>query len=133
MGRGGREGLDGGDETIAAAGLRADVAGVGGGIAKGVADLRDGIAEGVLELDEGVLAPDGVADVIAGDELAGFIGEQDEQAEGLGLEGNAGVATQELALCKIEGVGAEVPWLCSHGTGFSPGGDEMRGNCTGSG
>ena len=50
------------------------------------ADLVDAEVEAAVEVDEGVGAPQGLADLLARDDLAGPAGEQPQNLERLGRE-----------------------------------------------
>ena len=62
-----------GDEAVTAAGQRLDIAGTGGGIAERLAQLVYGRVQAVVEIDEGVGGPEFLAQLFAGDYLAGAV------------------------------------------------------------
>lgn len=86
--------FDGSDEAVAATGKGFDEAGIVGGVAQGFAELVDSGVEAVAEIDEGVIGPNTLAELIAGDELAGVLEESGQDLKGLArkLDANAGLA-----------------------------------------
>ena len=65
--------FDDGDEAVAAAGKRLDIARGFGGIAEHFAKPRDGVVKAMVEIDEGVGGPNLVAKLLAGHDIAGAV------------------------------------------------------------
>lgn len=99
--------FDGCDETVAAAGEGLDEAGAGGGVAEGFADAIDGRVDTVLGVDIDPVGPEGVGDLVAGEEFAGAVEEETQNLEGLGVEAEANALAAELAGGGVGFVGSE--------------------------
>jgi hypothetical protein len=99
--------FDGSDETVAATGQGLDEAGIIGGVAEGFAELVDGGVEAVAEIDKGVLRPDALAELIAGDELAGVFEESGQNLKGLARKLDANPGFAQFTGGKVHGEGAE--------------------------
>jgi hypothetical protein len=82
------------DETVALAGERFDVGGIFGVVGEGRADLADAEVDAAVEIDEVVVTPKRALDFVAADRFAGAFDQQEQNAEGLGVElqGDAGFA-----------------------------------------
>ncbi len=105
--------FDGGEEAVAAAGEGLDEAGVGCGVSEGLADAVDGGVETVLVVDEGSVGPEGAADFLAGEEVAGPVEEQEQDLEGLSVELDADSLAAELAgdaVCLKSGEAVAASW-----------------------
>jgi hypothetical protein len=94
--------LDGGDETVSAAGERLYIAWTGGGIAEGFPYFIDRGIQAVIEVDEGVGGPEALLDLFAGDDFSGSFEEQGEDLEGLSLEAELDAALPQFARAEIE-------------------------------
>ena len=103
----GGDGVDGGDEAVAAAGEGFDEAGVGGLVAEGLAEAVDGGVDAVFVVDEGAVGPELAGDLLAGEEFAGAAEEQAEDLEGLRVELDADALAAELAGGGVGFKGAE--------------------------
>ena len=113
-----REGLDGGgfsggggldvrDETVAGGGDGFDEAGLTGVVVQGFAEEADGAGEGAF--GDGGVGPDGVEELLLADEAAAVLDEEEEQAEGLGLEGKGRAVCDEAesGVVGLEAIEAE--------------------------
>lgn len=113
-----REGLDGGgfsgggcvdlgDEPVPGGGDGFDEAWLAGIVVEGFAEEADGAGEGAF--GDGGIGPDGVEELLLADEAAAVLDEVEEQAEGLGLEGEGRAVCNEAesGVVGLEAIEAE--------------------------
>ncbi len=113
-----REGWDGGgfsrgggidvrDEAVAGGGDGFDEAWLTGVIVQGFAQEADGAGEGAF--GDGGVGPDGVEELLLADKAAAILDEVEEQAEGLGLEGEGRAVRDEAegGVVGLEAIEAE--------------------------
>src|SRR5690349_18041554 len=74
------------EEAISALGNGLDVAGVLGIIAKRLPQFANGHTEAAVEVDKRIVAPDAMAQVVAGDHLSGVFQKNDQKPEWLLLQ-----------------------------------------------
>jgi hypothetical protein len=96
-------GLDVGDEAVAGGGDGFDETGLTGVVVQGFAQEADGAGEGAF--GDGGIGPDGVEELLLADEAAAVLDEVEEQAEGLGFEGE-GRAIRDEAESGVVGLEA---------------------------
>ena len=97
--------------------LRATVStktGLLGGIAEGLAELGDGGVQAPLEIHEGVGGPEAVAELFAGDQLAGGLEERLEDAERLILEPDAQPVLTQFTRRRVQLEGSEAAHPINH-------------------
>jgi hypothetical protein len=90
-----------GDHLIAEAGDGGDVRGLAGIVAELTPERGDGLVNRVGR--DGHVGPDAGEQVVDGDDLAGALGEAEEQAQCAGLETDRFLATDDLAGRLIDG------------------------------
>ena len=100
-------GVNLGDEAVAGGGDGFDEAGFTGIVVEGFAEQADGAGQGVF--GDGGIAPDGVEQFLFADEAAAVLNEVEQQAEGLGLEGDGRAVRNEAegGVVGLEAIEAE--------------------------
>ena len=85
------------EEAISALGNGLDVTGMLGIIAKRLPQFANGYSEAAVEVDKRIVAPDAMAQVVAGDHLSSIFQKNDQKPEGLLLQLHPVPVFQEFA------------------------------------
>ena len=96
-----------GDETVAAARKRFDVARIFVGVAERAAQSLDRGVHAVFEIHEGVGGPEAFLQFLAGEEFAGLFEEKREDLEGAAGEADLAAVFAQLAGAEINLIGVE--------------------------
>ena len=93
---------DRGYETVAAARQSFDEARVFAGILQGLAQSVHGLVQALVEIYEGICGPQPLHQLIAGDQLAGTLQQEDEDLQWLILKVGNGSVDTEFTCARVE-------------------------------
>ncbi len=91
-----------GDEAVSVARNSLDVSRTFGGVTERPADFAHGRVQAVLEVYERVAGPDGLAQILAADQMIRSLDQSPKDLKGLVLDRNAGSVLSQLAANGIE-------------------------------